>query len=326
MSEKDKRVERMIALGLSDFQTVEDVEERQRALLTRLAKTSIKARRYSHLKDCGPDHCGGETCTEVCRFARWNFKRHAVNAAHALFKNVEGPLYEVRVSRGIWARPFGKLQTVSMPAAKKLSQRAFDSLNDPGIVAVGSVKVAPTYDDPEGWICEIHQIVAGAERTAFEGGYNKHQYITRRLEVSHENVLWAKEIQNLAQTLSGVFDCRFGTWRNPCVPGEVPPANKEQRTEYYDWALDLRPGERVIRYGCDRYFNRLEKEHRPVRIKARKKHPNPWWLQQYEYGEHDPDCRCNICAHRNGGNGIARPTVSPYSVNLRGHDKAYIER
>lgn len=271
-----------------------DVAHRQKFLIKRLKRTSIKMRRYNFLKECGPDHCVGDPCTEVCRFARERYKGTATNAVLTLLKNIKGPLYEARVSRGIWARPFGELHKVSIATAEKLSQRAFDSLNDPGIVAVGSVKVAPTYEEPKGWICEIHQVVGGVDRSDIDN-YDKRQYISSQIEVPHQNVLWAKRIKNLARALSDVFDYRFATWQYPCDAVSVPKANKEQRTEYYDWALNLRMGERVIRYGCDRYFNRLEKEHRLVRIKSRKRHPNPTWLAPFQYGNHHSDCECGVC-------------------------------
>ena len=50
-------------------------------------------------------------------------------------------------------------------AARQLNRRALDRLYDCGIVAVGSFKVAPSPPHEEKpWICEIHQVVAGAKK------------------------------------------------------------------------------------------------------------------------------------------------------------------
>jgi hypothetical protein len=51
-----------------------------------------------------------------------------------------------------------------------------------------------------------------------------------------------------------------------------------QVEEFYRWLLGLTPDARMIRYGCDRYFNKLEKQPRMLEPKVRKKRPYPYWL------------------------------------------------
>jgi hypothetical protein len=67
------------------------------------------------------------------------------------------------------------------------------------------------------------------------------------------------------------------------------------RGEYYAWLAGLEPGERIIRYGCDRYFNGLNKRPLVVRPQARTKHPYPFWLKPWQFGSHAPNCECRVC-------------------------------
>jgi hypothetical protein len=48
--------------------------------------------------------------------------------------------------------------------------------------------------------------------------------------------------------------------------------------------MDLRGGDRVIRYGRDRYFNPLKKKPRLAHVKLPKKRPHPWWLERHMFG------------------------------------------
>jgi hypothetical protein len=74
-------------------------------------------------------------------------------------------------------------------------------------------------------------------------------------------------------------------------PASAPRAVKAQRREFYRWLLGLSPGARIIRYGCDRYFNKLEKRSRPIRAKIKKKRPYPYWLQHYFFGSFEREQR-----------------------------------
>ena len=46
----------------------------------------------------------------------------------------------------------------------------------------------------------------------------------------------------------------------------------------------MNAGALTIRYGCDRHFNRLNKQPRAVRAKVRKPHPYPGWLEYNQFG------------------------------------------
>jgi hypothetical protein len=55
--------------------------------------------------------------------------------------------------------------------------------------------------------------------------------------------------------------------------------------EYYQWRFALPANICLIRYGCDRHFNKLAKE--PRLIKEPKKRPYPEWLTPFMFGNRD---------------------------------------
>ena len=106
-------------------------------------------------------------------------------AIYWLLTEHDGPLYEVRVSTYGWSQPFGDCSP-SVGATKKLNRRALDDLYNPGLVAVGAIKVSVANG---AYRCEIHQIVAGAE-----------EHDLKRVFVPSEKVeaasfIWAKKLR-----------------------------------------------------------------------------------------------------------------------------------
>jgi hypothetical protein len=205
---------------------------------------------------------------------------------------VDGPIHEVRLSREVWARPAGKLRGASIAAAKKLIRRALDNLYNPDIVAVGTFKVSfsSAYGGPR-WIAEIHQIVAGATKEELD------KVLCRTRPGRDMNFLRVKQVNNLAQSICDVLRREPQLWQHPYGNNELSSARpkKQYRAEYYMWELRLRLGVRMIRYGCDRYFNPLKKKPRVVRPKARKKRPYPYWLVPHMFGTHAQNCKCLRC-------------------------------
>jgi hypothetical protein len=180
----------------------------------------------------------------------------------------------------MWGRPNGKLFTASIAAAKQLNRRAFDRLCNANIVAVGMFKVAPApkhYGDR--WICEVHEIVAEVEKEELERVF--HGWRSRGFTPDTVRVT---KITDLAKTINKVFNSALHTWRHPYGTGDEPSPKKRHRTEYYSWLFSLNIGVRTIRYGCDRYFNKLAKKEKVFRPKIKKKHPYPRWLEDHMFG------------------------------------------
>ena len=164
MTDKNQ-IRRIARLDISDFETPREVQRRQDDLITRLKPIAWFRSRANALARCTTDRCGASKCVEVCAFADWRRRLEEIPAAYRLLKKTDGPIYEVRVIRGVWARPMGDLRDVSVAAAKQLNRRALDRVHIPELVAFGSFKVslAPEYMEPH-WICEIYEIIAGAEK------------------------------------------------------------------------------------------------------------------------------------------------------------------
>ena len=189
-------------------------------------------------------------------------------------------MFEVRLIRGAWARPFGTLNETSIEAAKKLNRWALDKLYDPKIIAVGAFKVAPASSMMRPlWAAEIHQLVAGATQEDLERIFAAH-----RTPKQFQDGLLVRSVTNLGQAVSDVLRRDVRTWQHPGAGArsdERPP--KAGRTEYYSWLLGLGLDECLVRYGCDRYFNRIQKR-RNIRLKPPKPRPYPYWLQPYMFG------------------------------------------
>jgi hypothetical protein len=116
-------------------------------------------------------------------------------------------------------------------------------------------------------MCEIHQIVAvAAEQAEIEA-----VLLTGRVNVAVSNRVLVTKIDNLEQAVSDVFRRDLQSWRNAWRPEETPETlTKKHRREFYEWLLNLRPGERIIRYGCDRLFQKLDKPPRKFRLLPKK--------------------------------------------------------
>jgi hypothetical protein len=204
-------------------------------------------------------------------------------AVHRLMTKVDGPICEVRFIRGTWARPAGNLRGARIVAAKEVVRRALDKLNNPDIVAVGTFKVSCSLGYKSArWIAEIHLIVAGATKEELDKAICSSR---RRSGLTGISSLRVKHVKSLGQTVSDVLRHRPQLWHHPWDrnrPSSARPA-KVHRAEYHEWALSLRRGVRIVRYGCDRYFNPLKKKPRVVRVKIPKARPYPHWLERHMF-------------------------------------------
>jgi hypothetical protein len=291
MEREKKKVHRLAKLGIVDFETVAAAARRQQDMLRRLERTQFGAGRLAGLAGCDKNHCGRKKCSEVCQFGTRRRRLTEIPAAHRLFRKSAGPLYEVRIGRGGWVQPAGKLDRVSIAAAKKLNRWALDRLYYPGLIAVGTFKVsvAPKHEG-SGWKCEIHQIVSGAKRKDLEKVFSSSRHASG-------NFLRVKEVTNLGQAISDVLKRDVQGWQHPYQTEITPDRPKKgHRAEYYEWLLGLSADERMVRYGCDRYFNKLKKKPRVFPIKVGKGHSKPIWLGPYMFGSHPSNCTCVRCS------------------------------
>jgi len=253
-------------------------EALQRDLLQRLGRSNIDPAAYEALDRCDPDGCSREQCLNVCWYGNRHRRVASVPLVRELIQNNIGPICEVWVSRGCWARPAGKLHTISIAAAKQFNRRALDRLFIPAIVAVGALKTA--FDPaPELWIVEIHQVVAGVEKAELEQAFP-----TSRHRCGAPNYLRVTEIENPRRVIRDVLWRYPSCWRHPTDPTDPVLLKKSRRTELYTWLLDLGLDEHLLRYGCDRYFNKMIKAPRTFQPRVKKKRPYPYWLEPFWFG------------------------------------------
>jgi hypothetical protein len=287
----------MAELGILNFPTIASVAQDQQQLLERLKNTSVEPSLYEGLEHCSAAKCGRPKCSDACRFGAYRKKRTSIPWIHWLLSEYSGPLYEMRFRRVAWSQLFGDLHP-SVGTIMKRNRRALDDLFNNRLVAVGAIKVSVANG---AYICEIHQIVAGAAEHALKRAFVPSQ------KVEATSFIWTKEIENIGPVIYSVLDHGLRRWKNPRQresPNEVPEAAKATRwhtvspvtlaapsnatndcwREYYAWRLGLPYGAWMIRYGCDPYFNLLHKAQRTPVKKVRKKHPYPYWLEPYMFG------------------------------------------
>jgi hypothetical protein len=290
----------MAKLGIIDFPTFAEVQQAQDEFLWKLQSSSIIPALYEGLESCTATHCGRgrDRCSDACRFGAYRKKRKLIPLIHWLLTEHDGPLFEVRVARMCWAQAFDDLHP-PIAAAKKANWRSLYDLYDPGVVAIGTFKVSVAADD---YRCEIHQIVAGADKKQLERVFLPKEPVARAA-----SIFWAEKVENLGEVISSVLRHGPRTWKNPRQresTNETPKAAKSTRwhtvspvtlaapssatndcwREYYAWRLGLPYNACMIRYGCDPYFNALHKAQRTRVKKVPKKHPYPWWLLPYMFG------------------------------------------
>ena len=281
---------RMAKLGIDDFETVADVERSQQKFLRNLDKSSIHPSCYAGFEDCNEIFCGRDKCSEVCRFGVYGRRLKHIATAHDLITQCGEPIFEIRLARGCWVRPADELDKIKIAAAKKLNRRALDSLYHPDLVAIGALKVQPaTRIDSVFWIAEIHELIAGAELENIKAAFTP-EGRSPNGPPEYENIFWAEKVENVAQALSNIFNYGLKSWQDPRdtagARGESGTKSKWRVTsylfgpadvtralweEYYQWRFALPANICLIRYGCDRHFNKLAKE--PRLIKAPKKRP-----------------------------------------------------
>jgi hypothetical protein len=250
----------------------------QADIVERLSHTSLAGKQYKGLAKCGAQHCAMKSCTDVCRYGSARRVGRLAERTRKLFKKVGGPYFEVHVGRQVWQRAAGDLNKVSLQAVKQVERNGLDKLHMPGMAAVGMVKAAFVPDGDAGhWHVEIHQIIAGAERDEITSAFST------RLDGTRENHLRIDPVTKLKSALWRVLDQEAILHPSPWDDIEPTLPKKKTRREYYCWALGLRTGERVIRYGCDRHFKRLKKRGRTITMQPPKKRNAPW-LEPYQFG------------------------------------------
>jgi hypothetical protein len=108
--------------GSDNSQSIKNARRLQQDMLQQLAQhPSIDPLSYVGLEYCRPNHCARLGCAEACWFGNRRRSLEDIRAIERLLQPFDGPLYEVRIIRGVWARPFG------MPCSAAASRSSWSS-------------------------------------------------------------------------------------------------------------------------------------------------------------------------------------------------------
>jgi hypothetical protein len=140
------------------FESEDEMAEPQQNILELLKGSGVDRARYDQLAACGSQRCGAGQCMEACWFGARRRRLQEISAVYRLIQQSKNPVYEARALRSTWARPIGRLQDVSIAAAKQSLRRAFDRLNMPALIVVGTFKAhAAPENGTSQWKGEMHR-------------------------------------------------------------------------------------------------------------------------------------------------------------------------
>lgn len=297
----DQRSNRRCSIAAS---RAENAAAEQQDILTLLKRNAFDRRRLDALANCSATRCGAPGhCREICAFGRERRRLIQSQSIAQLLANYTD-LFEVRVSRASWSCGLNNLDPVTIGAVNNLNRRALDKMIQETVVAVGTIKVfaslASDEETEDVWRWEIHEIVACSSQRLVEQAL-----LPSRGDPGSDSYVCVRPIDDLTDAIERVLSHDPVKWSHPRVPSNPVRAGKKWRRKYYRWAFRLKVNDRLVRYGCDRYFNRLTKPprvHRP----PPKKRPYPKHLERHMFGNHSMYCQCLAC----GGLGRANASTS----------------
>jgi hypothetical protein len=253
--------------------------------LARFEKFQKIAERVKKCRQATCDRCG-----DICPIRAARTFESFSDRLNRLFDQDAG--FEVRefvIRRSTWCRPKGELSDTSLGSIFKTLRRALDSLERPSLIAVGAVDACWNVDQ---WQVGAKVIAASPTDVDLYRAFDHTRDIEGPFRIT--------KVSDPREAVSRLFiEAQLPKCATTAGCGELP--KRSVRGDYYAWLAGLAPGSRIFRYGCDRYFNLLTKEARPVRHKIKKGHPDPTpWLRPWQYHRHDDGCRCWMCRNPNG--------------------------
>jgi len=281
----------------------DDLRERQRERLRDLKKAKANGFVVKQLRACSTEKCGPAKCRAACIFAAARRDAAAIPAVIGLLKNHAGPLYEVRLTHQHWQRERGHLAEAALDTVRKMNRRCLDKLYNPAVLSVGLIKASVSketrektlnplsedypwsskkndipMEEVELWRISLHQIVAGASHDELYRVFEARQWKGMHRGFTVDAVKDVKEV------VARLFDQKLER-RDYSLMAMSCPLSSAARREHLLWQLSLHPGELEFRYGCDRYYNLLDKALRTAPApKPKKPRPYPHWLEPWQFG------------------------------------------
>ena len=229
------------------------------------------------LVSCRDGSCN--ECGDVCpiKADRW-LSNKADTMERALANHGPIPTWKVIITRDRWACARDELAHVSLGAIQKAVRRSLDALRQPSTTAIGIIDAWYGWRQ---WEVGANLLIAGTSKSEL-------------FDTFPSAALRMDEVTEIGPVLKGLLRSARTAKRTSAydTDGELP--GTKRRGEYYAWLARLTPGSRIFRYGCDRYFNPLQKQSH-WKPKTKKGHPWPRWLVPYQYGSHPYGCECRIC-------------------------------
>jgi hypothetical protein len=251
------------------------------------------AERIDRCRKGSCDRCGDLCPVKASKWADENITK----LVDLLANSGSEPVLLLRYTRESWSRRSGELALSGLSlyekqerraeqelvfanrdGVEKAFRRAFDKLNEPRVVAVGMIDAWYGY---KSWKTGGSLIVAGIARSELYNAFPTGDMV----------------IETVSDTRKSLREL-FARSRRPKL---MPPLDaveqlpKPRQREYLAWLACMTANERLFRYGCDRYFNRLAKTKKPIRVREKKGHPYPRWLEGHMFNNHPNKCQCRAC-------------------------------
>lgn len=256
------------------------VSARQSRILNSLKAHGADPLLYKAMRKCRVDKCLRSVCCLACAYGAAKARKQHLSSAKVVLSDHEGPFWRVLICREAWSRDVCNLRSISLNAVRKMYREGLDRLRNPGVIAIGSIQLAhkPGASSSAGqWSVWVVAIVAGATREDIETA------LALRRPARLEAFLMVAPISDMDAALSSTLvNNRPGIWRDTTFPDRRSNPSKKLLGEYYRWLLNLSPSGLVVRYGCDRHFNRIIKVLKPEQPRKRRRFPKH--LERYFFG------------------------------------------
>jgi len=170
----------LVALGLKDFETIDECVSRNRQMLARFQRTGMPPDLWQ--KFYGSPLERQENGFDGDWIASRGHRATLLPQAHRLMTAHCGPLHFVTVVHPNWELPVANLSKADIGAARQWLHRRFQRL-DRSVLVVGGFEASLRVELNSGmyWAGHLHLVVAGAENEELRGALEiERRYITRK--------------------------------------------------------------------------------------------------------------------------------------------------
>jgi hypothetical protein len=250
---------RLAALGLPDFETLQQCADRQQQMVRRFNKTG-ELQHDAEWQECAPNFCAATPCREGCWFASRHHRYQMITEAHQLLSSQAGDLFFATITHPKWELPVGDLNQANIPAVGQWLYRRCKKLGT-GMIAVGGFEVSLNVelDGTSNWAGHVHLVVAGTDKLSLKKAFQIEKHHRSKPYLRPVDV---RDVLNLGRQL-GYSLKRIARRRVAYIDGQGRQnrnqsnlSSSEQR-EFDGWLLGLPVGARTILIGCRAHAGQL---------------------------------------------------------------------